>query len=43
MTPDCDMCDLYPQLTFDLPFANDITAACDKIAYIVSPNHLGQI
>ena len=41
MTPDCNMCDLCPQLTFDELFA-DVTQY-HKTAHTVSPNELDQI
>ena len=41
MTPDCDLCDLCPQLTFDLLFPT--VTQYHKTAHTVSPNELDQI
>ena len=41
MTPDHDLCDLSPQLTFDYLFPT--VAQYHKTAHTVSPNELDQI
>ena len=41
MTPDCDLCDLHAQLTFDQLFPT--VTQYHKTALTVSPNELDQI
>ena len=41
MTPDCDLCDLCPQLTFDYLYPP--VTQYHKTAQTVSPNELDQI
>ena len=41
MTPDCDLCDLCPQLNFDYLFPP--VTQYHKTAHTVSPNELDQI